>query len=70
MEGTDSGRLALYPQLFMACLAVLCTSFVHVFALALSILSQVGTPRISQGHVQALILPGLYRTTAMRDIDS
>ena len=44
MEGTDGRQLALYPQLFMACLAVLCTSFVHVFALAHSILSQVGDP--------------------------
>lgn len=46
IEGMDGGRLAFFPQLFIACLAGLCTPYVHIFSLLVDLLSQVGIPYV------------------------
>ena len=41
VESMDPGKLLLYPQILLACFALLLTSYVHVFALSLELLSKV-----------------------------
>ena len=42
MECLDEGRLVLYPQILLACFALLGTSYVHLWGLLLDLLSKVG----------------------------
>ena len=45
VECLDEGRLVLYPQILLACFALLGTSYVHLWGLLLDLLSKVGQPR-------------------------
>ena len=45
VECLDEGRLVLYPQILLACFALLGTSYVHLWGLLLDLLSKVGRPR-------------------------
>ena len=45
VECLDEGRLVLYPQILLACFALLGTSYVHLWGLLLDLLSKVGHPR-------------------------
>ena len=50
VECLDEGRLVLYPQILLACFALLGTSYVHLWGLLLDLLSKVGQLRdISRG---------------------
>ena len=42
VESLDEGRLVLYPQILLACFALLGTSHVHLWGLLLDLLSKVG----------------------------
>ena len=44
VECLDEGRLVLYPQILLACFALLGTSYVHLWGLLLDLLSKVGQP--------------------------
>ncbi len=45
VECLDEGRLVLYPQILLACFALLGTSYVHLWGLLLDLLSKVGQLR-------------------------
>ncbi len=52
MEGTPAGKLVLYPQVFLAALALLDTPWVHLHAVSLHLFSTVRV----QSCARAMIL--------------
>ena len=44
MEAMDSTKLLLYPQILLACFAILPTSYIHIFSLILELLCKVRMP--------------------------